>query len=266
LGYDLETNRLKAGQETKVTLYWQCQKPSEANLEPVLTLVDEKDDVWGRGGKIDSDWEDPWGEGLVIRDELKLKVDLAAPVGTYRLLLSLYGEDGERLLTPEGEEVLLSWMVVTGEATPSVEKLRIMHSQRADLGSDIRFLGYNLSGTRFQPGDTLRLTLFWQALANINRDYTVFTHLIDHDGVIWGQKDAWPVDGSYPTSQWTRGEVIEDPYEMVISPETPLGDYRLEVGMYLLETGERLLVIDEAGSLLGNRILLSSTVQVARGE
>jgi hypothetical protein len=94
----------------------------------------------------------------------------------------------------------------------------------------------------------------------------VFTHLIDDDDMIWGQEDDWPVDGSYPTSQWARGDIIEDPYEIVISPETPSGDYRLEVGMYLLETGERLPVTDETGLPPGNRILLSSTVQVVRRE
>jgi 4-amino-4-deoxy-L-arabinose transferase-like glycosyltransferase len=268
LGYDLEKNRLKAGQKTKVTLYWQCQKPSEANLKTVLTLVDEKGDVWGQGREMDvGDWDDPWGRGLVIRDELKLEVDLATPAGTYWLLLSLYGEEkGGRLFTPVGEEVPLSLMMVAGEAPPSVEELEIAHRQRADLGSEVRFLGYNLPGTCFQPGDTMHLVLFWQALAEIDRSYTVFTHLIDNEGVIWGQKDARPVDGSYPTSQWAQGDIIEDPYEIVISPDTPSGDYWLEVGMYLFETGERLLVTDELGSPLGHRILLSSTVQVGHKE
>jgi len=268
LGYDLEKNRLKAGQETKVTLYWQCQKPSKAGLKLISTLVDEEGDVWGQGREMEAgDWDDPWGRGLVIRDELKLEVDPATPVGTYRLLLSLYdGEKGERLPTSEGEEVPLSLMMLTGGAPPSAEELEIAHPQRADLGAELRFLGYNLPETRFQPGDTMILVLFWQALAGIDRDYTVFTHLIDHDGVVWGQKDSWPVDDSYPTSQWAQDDVIEDPYEIVISPDTPSGDYRLEVGMYLLETGERLPVTDGTGSPLGNRILLSSTVQVIRRE
>jgi hypothetical protein len=268
LGYDLEKNRLKAGQETKVTLYWQCQKPSKASLKSILTLVDEEGDVWGQGRGVEAgDWDDPWERGLVIRDKLKLEVDPATPVGTYRLLLSLYdGEKGERLPTPGGEEVPLSLVMITGQAPPSAEELEIAHPQRADLGSEIRFLGYNLPGTRFQPGDTMRLVLFWQALAEIDRDYTVFTHLIDDNDMIWGQKDDWPVDGSYPTSQWAQGAIIEDPYEVGISPEAPSGDYRLEVGMYLLGTGERLPVTDEAGSPLGNRILLSSTVQVVRRE
>ncbi len=266
LGYDLAKTRLKAGQKTKVTLYWQCQKPSEADLQPVLSLINERSEVWGRGQSA-GDWNDPWGRGLVVRDELELEVDPAAPVGTYRLLLSLHDvEKEERVPTPEGEEVLLSLMMVVGETPPSVEELEIAHPQKATLGSEIRFLGYNLAEIRFRPGDTVRLALFWQALAEMDQDYTVFTHLIDKDGVVWGQKDGWPVDGSYPTSRWAQGDVIEDLYEIEIPPETPPGDYQLEVGMYLSETGERLPVADEAGLPLGNRILLSSTVRVGREE
>jgi hypothetical protein len=73
-------------------------------------------------------------------------------------------------------------------------------------------------------------------------NHTVFTHLIDGRGGIWGQKDNQPVDGFYPTGGWTAGEIVRDQYDLTISPETSPGLYRTAVGMYRAETGERLTV------------------------
>ena len=64
--------------------------------------------------------------------------------------------------------------------------------------------------------------------------------------------DAWPVQGTLPTSQWTPGEVISDPYLVQLSGDLPPGDYRLHVGLYLLATGERLAVVDESGAARGD--------------
>jgi hypothetical protein len=51
------------------------------------------------------------------------------------------------------------------------------------------------------------------------------------------------VDGFYPTSRWEAGEIVRDQYDILISPEAPPGEYQIEVGMYLAETGERLEVV-----------------------
>jgi len=132
----------------------------------------------------------------------------------------------------------------------------------ATLGDNVALLGYQLDETALSPGGHLKLTLFWQALASMTDDYTVFTHLIDKQGIIWEQKDNPPVDGLYPTSRWEEGEIMRDQYNLVISPDTPPGKYQIEVGMYLLETGERLEARGEEGPLPENRILLSSPVRI----
>jgi len=143
----------------------------------------------------------------------------------------------------------------------SPDALDIEQHVEASLGDRIRLLGYNIeSGLR--PGDNLHLTLFWQALSKMDRDYTVFTHLVDEEGRMWGQKDNPPVDGFYPTSWWDEGEIVRDQYNLVISPDAPLGEYWIEVGMYLAETGERLEVRGQDGLLPENRIILSPPVKI----
>jgi len=132
----------------------------------------------------------------------------------------------------------------------------VQHPLEANLGDRVRFFGYDLDTTSVRPGDTLHLTLYWQALAEMDESYTVFTHLLDKDNLIRGQKDSLPVDGTLPTSCWVKDEIIVDEYEIPIQPDAPPGQYVIEIGMYQLETGQRLPVIGQEGQIIGGRILL----------
>jgi hypothetical protein len=138
----------------------------------------------------------------------------------------------------------------------------VRHPLEANLDSKVRFLGYDLDTTSVRPGDTLHLTLYWQALAEMDECYTVFTHLLDKDNLIRGQKDSLPVGGTLPTSCWVKNEIIVDEYEIQIQPDAPPGQYVIQVGMYQLETGQRLPVIGQEGQIVDDRIVLEEiTVQ-----
>jgi len=107
------------------------------------------------------------------------------------------------------------------------------------LGDEVMLLEHKLEGP-LRHGATIRLTLYWQALKEMEWDYTVFVHVVDEEGTVWGQWDSQPVSGERPTSGWERGEVTEDAYEISIDVEGPREGYRIKVGMYLVETEERL--------------------------
>jgi len=116
----------------------------------------------------------------------------------------------------------------------------------AHLGETIQLRGYRLSckGSPIRPGDVLFLSLYWQTDAPLALSYTVFAHLLDPTGWLRGQQDNPPVGGTYPTTEWQPGEVIVDRYEITVSPDAPLGVYRLAVGLYDGATLERLPVRD----------------------
>ncbi len=145
----------------------------------------------------------------------------------------------------------------------------VQHPLHLNFDGQIELLGYDLSADQVISGDTLELTLYWHALTGLQADYTVFAHLLGErynlasGGFLWGQKDSMPLDGAYPTSRWLENEAIIDRYAIAIQPDTPTGLYRVEVGMYLLETGERLPVFDDQGLRLSeDRVLLKETIEV----
>jgi hypothetical protein len=160
------------------------------------------------------------------------------------------------------------WVEIGTPVRPSIAP----HPQEArlrDEQGEIAFLGYELDKTVLTPGHTLRLTLYWRNESPVSRDYTVFTHLLGEEynpangSFLWGQKDNMPLDGTYPTSCWPENEVVLDSYAIAVQPDAPPGLYRIEVGLYLLETGQRLPVFDDKGERMAeDRVLLEETIEV----
>ncbi|MDH4135716.1 MAG: DUF2079 domain-containing protein [Anaerolineae bacterium] len=141
----------------------------------------------------------------------------------------------------------------------------IEHPMEVTLGDQVRFLGYALSPPPYKRGETLHLTLYWQAMTRIDESYIVFVHLLDKNEMIGGQWDSVPGGGLLPTTSWLEGEVIADEYKVPIRVGAPPGEYVIEIGMYDVYTGERLKVWGEGGDAEGNRIVLHK-IQIPRGK
>jgi hypothetical protein len=135
---------------------------------------------------------------------------------------------------------------------------------RGEPSRTIALLGYDLDPPEPGPGSTLHLTLYWQAQAEMEQDYTVFVHLLDAEGRLVAQHDGQPGEGSLPTSSWVEGEVIADEHPLDLDPDLMPGSYRLEVGLYLWPTMERLPVLDGAGQVQGDKVVLGE-VRVGDG-
>jgi hypothetical protein len=251
LGYDLDQDVAMPGQAFLVTLYWEVLGETSENhvLFAQLfgrggTRVGQRDTYTGLGHYPTSFWQ----PGQVIADEVPIPVDPEADAPSLlRLDVGLYHRDtGSRLTVVDtaGEEI----------SSPTVGSLRMSASEdiappafQADyrLGEDIALIGY---GLRRSEGE-LTLTLHWACLAPVELDYTVFAHLTDPAGQLVAQADGPPAEGTYPTSAWIPGEVIAEERVFAIQELTP-GTYQILVGMYLLESGERLPAFDTNGESL----------------
>jgi hypothetical protein len=137
--------------------------------------------------------------------------------------------------------------------------------ETAVFGQEIQLQGYQFS----QTDAAVDLTLVWQALENGQTDYIRFVHLIEvnSDGAPLVQSDSPPRYGSYPTSQWTAGEVVSDSITLPLTAVPP-GSYQLAVGFYSQPApGQfgRLPVQNGAGEMMADgRFILPVTVTVER--
>lgn len=147
----------------------------------------------------------------------------------------------------------LSRGCVLGEVTVSGMPLP---EGATNFGDKIALLNVEVPETTLQPGGQLRINLTWQALAPMEQDYTVFVQVVNAQDQIVGQVDQWPVQGTHPTSDWEPGEVVRDPYRVQLAEALPSGRYRLLVGLYRLDTLQRLPVLDESGAAVDDKVVL----------
>lgn len=129
-----------------------------------------------------------------------------------------------------------------------------------ESGPIIQLHGYELEQTESQ----IDLTLYWGALVDGQLDYTRFVHLVDLAGKPQPlvQNDGMPRYNSYPTSQWTAGEVVPDTLSLDLS-NVPAGEYQIYVGLYRnLETAfPRLTAVDANDEqILFDYVPLPSTI------
>ncbi len=113
-----------------------------------------------------------------------------------------------------------------------------------ELEESIRLLGYDLDTTNAQPGGSLIVTLYWEALRPIYRNKQVFIHL--YDGILWAQHDGAPECNINPTSRWEPGQIVPDTHIVSLPEDIPYGSIPLLVGMYDLITGERMAILNNA--------------------
>lgn len=172
----------------------------------------------------------------------------------------LPGAQVERTFWDDEGRVYAKVWRVPPEGFGAVAPMRPVHAR---LGEAIALAGYDLEPEVARPGGSLYVTLYWQALAPVSEDYTVFTHLLGPfnprtGGPFWAGHDGKPLAGSYPTLRWVAGEWVLDQHEIALLADLPPGTYQLEVGLYLLATGARLPVEQEG--VRDDRVLLGEVV------
>lgn len=280
LGFDL----VREGKLTNLSLYWQALTPltwdyriypffyddtgriiEDTTLRPMTTALWYPTSRWQEGEVVEMKtlpWDvgDDFHIGLGVSesenwqqvgDRLPLEV-----VTSTQVVSSFDGGTALKLMeVRDGQPV-----------TPRrlFEPPSIPNPLQADLAHQVRLLGYGLGLDALHSGQTLHLTLYWQALAKMEEDYTVFTHLIDREGRLWGQKDNFPVGGTRPTSGWLVGEIVVDEYDIPVQGDAPPGVYTIEIGMYDLISGERIAAFDEEEERLADDRVILTKVEVER--
>jgi hypothetical protein len=261
----------EAGLPLHIQLQWWTGRVLSENLAVSLRLLDDQgnwlaqlDTQPGYGFQPSSGWP----AGQWIDDWLNLPLPEELRPGdadqSLALVASLY-DPGSLAPVLTRRLGVLTWQ---GEALHFQERAREATTLPDDLvpvpavfGEAVRLHGYRLS----REGPLLNVTLYWEALVPLEADYWHFVHLTPAGGEeVVVQHDSMPQQNSYPTSQWTAGEIVADGLRLDLG-QAPPGSYWLSVGLYehLGGTLPRLAVVDDGGQALpGGRLVLPETITV----
>jgi hypothetical protein len=112
---------------------------------------------------------------------------------------------------------------------------RLPDPQRVDFGGQLALIGSELPDGAVDSGQPFEAAIYWQALADLERDYHASLQIADEHGNRWGQSDQFP--GLIPTSLWRPGQYARDMHTLASLAGTPPGGYRLVVRVYALDAG-----------------------------
>ena len=252
VGYQLGGTEFTQGRFASVTLYWRAEHALASDVKERLALVD------GAGRVIEQIESPPvagwypssqWSPGQVLADPQAILVPPRLAPGDYTFSVSLFATDGQAV----GREVQVGRFRIRARDR-QFRTGPIPNSLKVEFDDRVRLLGYDLR--QISPGN-LKLLLYWQAMREMDENYTVFRHIVGPDGKLAGQKDGWPREGDYPTSFWMRSEIVTDEIVIPVSTEAGPGTYRIEFGLYDAATGQRLAAT-RSGMRLENDAVVTS--------
>ncbi|MBI5566102.1 MAG: hypothetical protein HY870_14495 [Chloroflexi bacterium] len=263
IGLAAAHTRLLSSDRLDVRLTWTVSGVIDANYSLALRLHDAAGKVWtsldtqpGYGFQPTSAWRPGTLDDVYT---LNLPADLPRDQ-VYAVDVIVYhtasqAEVGRTTIDGVRWDQSTAWRNVEPLAR-SFTLPALTHSLAVDYDDQIRLTGYEL----VRADRAATLTVAWQALRDIDQNYTVFVHVFDPaTETIVTQSDVMPRHNAYPTSRWISGEVITDSIALSLA-DAPPGDYRIALGLFD-ETG-RLPISGSGPEVVNRRVVLEEVIEV----
>ena len=243
--YQVRTQTSGRAQILQLELAWKATSEIDENYMVAARVVDDMEQVWGQANSAPLGNFRPtssWQSGEVILDHLGLLLWPGTPPGHYSVQLWMYREANGSVLTARVEadgqlvsKVNLGEIAVESPEYPPAPAVLGMSDEVGRELSGLLLLGYQSPQAVLKPGDTLEVLLFWQSLWSPLPQYKASLWLEDSSGHRWGEMSA-TVGGGFSTDRWPSGQIVRDPYRLLLAPNVPEGAY-----------AARLTLADELG-------------------
>lgn len=240
-GPALAEHRAPAGHSLWALLRWQALTPIDDDLKVSLVLKDEAGHAAGQVDKLLVSDRYPvfrtWEAGERASIYPIVPIEPGIPPGRYLLYVKVYEDQSGRLYTakdasgdPLGGEVLLGTVEITRGA-PVTFTPEQTFANPPRLAPDLALLGFDLPRNILAPGETLPVTLYWQARQQPAAEYEARLQLLTTDGTVMAEQRSRPGGNHYPTTQWRSGEMLRSWMDLPLAPTIPAGRYELVVSL-----------------------------------
>lgn len=241
---------VKPGDTIWVHLDWELLQPTDQNwsvfvhlVDPILDQPIAQRDMYPGQGLVLTSWMKP-GQRIVNSYQLQVPHTAVAP-SQLKIAAGLYNfETGERL--PTGKDNDLAYLAIL-QVEPDSDELP--NPVSINFEDEIELTGYDIEPRRSHPGETINLTLYWQARHGMDDDYTLFAQIVGEESTRWASHDYAPPEG---TSSWIPGGIEPLALTLTLDQNTTPGLYPVIVGAYTRDADgnfDRLQMLTADGRL-----------------
>jgi hypothetical protein len=248
LGYSVSPGSAPSGETVRVDLYWRVLRPLDKQYQTTVGVIDASGEVWSpKTLDRPRDYQDypattTWPLDAYVVDSFELPINPGTPPGDYQIFAEVF-ERGSQLTLPaqamasrstsRPAAALIGPLVVTrAQRTFSADELGIynLHVDQP-LTPEIKLLGANRDRDAVLSGETVLLTLFWQAMGKPAQDYGATIELVDDQNQVVLTRDFPLGNGRYPASQWNTDEQIVNLDRVRVPAGLASGSYRWRVSI-----------------------------------
>jgi hypothetical protein len=269
----LDDTSLQPGGYLTLDLYWEVVGNPPGNFllfvhlinEATGTLIAQRDTHPGLGNFPSSQWQP--GDRFIDSIRLHASETMYTPASA-NLQIGLYapGENGYRLGIAAADGSFLGDSLPLGKITVApVDNWRndgraFSNLLNQNFFNDLRLTGYVYSSRTPSPGESLEVTLYWEALRDAPPDYLVELSLCELPCLDWMPPLVTAVSPphSSPTSSWQAGQIVTDLHILPLDATLSSGSYGIHVALIDAVTKEPQNIVAEDGHYIDDRLLLSS--------
>jgi hypothetical protein len=136
----------------------------------------------------------------------------------------------------------------------------IGHPIRAEFAEGVALLGFDISPEIPSIGGEIELTLYFEALKKIEKNWQIFIHVDGHGHEFHRiNGDHFPVDGLFPTSQWLPGDIVRDQVKLKVPIEFTASRYTIYLGFYI---GDRRMTVKPGFPQDGGNRVRAGTIEM----
>lgn len=236
----LSSSNPKPGDTVRIRFFWQAQDQVDGNLRTLLHLYTPSlQQSWATENKgAIRPPTSVWDPASYYIETMRLTLPTDIPPVTYSLVTGLSSSSGERFHVPGVMDGLMHLKEMSVAPLRPGRFQRVRPTTVASGGTDdgLQLQGYDL----FDGPAGYAFRLFWETGQGVERDWVTYVHLTDSRGELVAQFDGPALAGLEPTSAWKPNSLYIDSRKLELPADLVPGTYLLRVGLYSLESGERL--------------------------
>lgn len=255
LDYEVSAAETMRGGQVDVTLSLRALGPTELPYQLFVHLVNEqgvivaqRDTYTGLGSYPSNFWE----AGHHFSETVRVFIPETAyvPEATRVEIGFFHPETGRLPRDSGGDALALDPVQITADPTAVYPNETFINFE-----NQFALLGYEIAPRVVAPGESVILTLYWQALAQPTADYGVFAQAI-RDWSVVSSADSLPLLTPAQTSLWQTGGVYQESRMLTIPADAAPGMVELWVGWF--DSQRRLNLIAPDGRILDDRLVLGN--------